>query len=486
MALLVLASLVGTAAAVEVTCLTTQTEIDFVSATLMYNNLGGMGPNFDEPAMLRYAGVGTKDGDRVDLTVTAVTAYVPTNTASNGLNGAFGQINMNVNQAATFEFAFVNADAGDAAMSVDPFYFSFFDLDGSKKVTEYWCWDDEPGRLELSYEDSADISAYAQATSCEGGAGSSTVFVGEEMGFGCDNPMDPTNLYKIDCDTVESDDACYSECQNSNKARYFPIDQAQRSVTATYLDGRESFRFTASAYLDANPTAQMTSGRNLVFAGTSSIIETECCTMAVADGDPSTSGGACGGDVDGVGYEPISFAAAGALCCDGAGGAVAVCGSPCELVAFWDADDRCADLGLRLCSAGEVLGGLAYDDAACGFSSAPVWTSDAGTCAGPTGRPTVAPSPVPSLPPSSAPAPAPTAPPSPAPSPPPSPAPTTAAPTAAPTTYWPPDCLELISWWSCGVRIANGSLTKARARAPSTASKRAFQCATCSATRSSL
>ena len=77
MALLVLASLVATAAAVEVTCLTTQTEIDFVSATLMYNNLGGMGPNFDEPAMLRYAGVGTKDGDRVDLTVTAVTAYVP-------------------------------------------------------------------------------------------------------------------------------------------------------------------------------------------------------------------------------------------------------------------------------------------------------------------------------------------------------------------------------------------------------------------------
>ena len=40
--------------------------------------------------------------------------------------------------------------------------------------------------------------------------------IGEEMGFGCDNPMDPTNLYKIDCDTVESDDACYSECQNSN------------------------------------------------------------------------------------------------------------------------------------------------------------------------------------------------------------------------------------------------------------------------------
>jgi len=99
--------------------------------------------------------------------------------------------------------------------------------------------------------------------------------------------------------------------------------------------------------------------------------------MAVADGDPSTSGGACGGDVDGVGYEPISYAAAGALCCDGAGGAVAVCDGPCELVAFWDADDRCADLGLRLCSAGEVLGGLAYDDAACGFSSAPVWTGAA-------------------------------------------------------------------------------------------------------------
>ena len=81
--------------------------------------------------------------------------------------------------------------------------------------------------------------------------------------------------------------------------------------------------------------------------------------MTLADGDPASGGGICGDDL-GFATElaPISYESAGVLCCDGLGAAEAACVSACEYVSFFEADDRCADLGLELCSVGALAGGL--------------------------------------------------------------------------------------------------------------------------------
>ena len=261
---LVLLSVVATTRGQEVTCLTTETEINFEDATLVYNNLGGFGPNSGDPEQIRYGGIGTKNGERIDLVVTASAGYAAANANNNGLNGKFGQINTLVGTESVFTFTFVNFDAGDAVTTIGDFYFSAFDLDKSKKTTEFWCFDDEDGAT-LEYEDSDAMVVINQGVACDGGAGASTLFTANAMGFGCDNPDDPSNLRVIEC----PDDACSNYCDDSRGRYddYFPIDQKQRSVTVAYQGDRESFHFTATV------VGSGSGGRNLVFAGTSTLVE---------------------------------------------------------------------------------------------------------------------------------------------------------------------------------------------------------------------
>ena len=65
--------------------------IDFYSAELSHNNLGGYGPDTGDEN-LRFAGVATTDDGRtLDLVVTADSGYEPSNTAMNKINGLFAQ-----------------------------------------------------------------------------------------------------------------------------------------------------------------------------------------------------------------------------------------------------------------------------------------------------------------------------------------------------------------------------------------------------------
>jgi hypothetical protein len=74
----------------------------FFDSVLVYSNLGGSGPHFNRPASIRYANVGSTlipgvGTFRFDLVVSARSAYTPSDTSSNGLNGRFAQVNVAAN-----------------------------------------------------------------------------------------------------------------------------------------------------------------------------------------------------------------------------------------------------------------------------------------------------------------------------------------------------------------------------------------------------
>ena len=60
----------------------------------LYNNLDGTGPRTTDPEVIRYQAIGTLDGAAIDLVVRAAGSYHPKNSANNGCNGQFGQINV--------------------------------------------------------------------------------------------------------------------------------------------------------------------------------------------------------------------------------------------------------------------------------------------------------------------------------------------------------------------------------------------------------
>ena len=73
--------------------------IDFSNAELTHNNLGGMGPDYDDPPdtpTLIFSGIGSQGDSVLDLVVSAPNDYSPWATSSNKINGDFGQINLQV------------------------------------------------------------------------------------------------------------------------------------------------------------------------------------------------------------------------------------------------------------------------------------------------------------------------------------------------------------------------------------------------------
>lgn len=63
--------------------------ISFANASVIHNNFGGLGPDFDAPPTLHLANVGIVDGRTIDLEVSNLTSYLPAS-ASTGDNSANG------------------------------------------------------------------------------------------------------------------------------------------------------------------------------------------------------------------------------------------------------------------------------------------------------------------------------------------------------------------------------------------------------------
>ena len=77
-------------------CIGDAVSFDFTGAEQLYSNLGGMGPDCDSPASIRYVNAGKRIINgvdvHIDLILTNRTAYTPANSALNTLYGNLAQI----------------------------------------------------------------------------------------------------------------------------------------------------------------------------------------------------------------------------------------------------------------------------------------------------------------------------------------------------------------------------------------------------------
>jgi hypothetical protein len=110
-------------------------------SNLTANNLGGMGPNFDDEPEMRFENVGEYEGRQLDLVVTNVTTYLPRDCRAipspcppNGMggNGTLGLINIRLRRRTDFRFCFVDHESGNETQMtrVD---FDLYDLDNGPR-----------------------------------------------------------------------------------------------------------------------------------------------------------------------------------------------------------------------------------------------------------------------------------------------------------------------------------------------------------------
>lgn len=198
-------------------------DLDIEGAPLLANNLGGLGPNFDDPEELRYGQVARG----IDLVVTADAATYAVADDYELYQGKwemFGQINVHDDSTATLSFEFQDSNGGEA-VELEEFYLTVFDLDEQKnddRHEEELCVD--AGQFDAYVlDDNSEVLVEEQKTACDGGDGASTVFRSSEAGFLCDNPTSPSDLGTVSC-------ADCDQCADQDLEAYFPIDRAKRAV----------------------------------------------------------------------------------------------------------------------------------------------------------------------------------------------------------------------------------------------------------------
>jgi uncharacterized protein YegL len=150
--------------------------LDFSEATLAENELANGGA-------LKYTGIGSVEGEPIDLVITAAGGYEAKSPVKNGKQGAFGKINIKTCTSADFTFAF--KDAGGGAVEMREFEVTFFDLDRGKpnnKIEEITA----SGFDEMI---PATSPLYSVSEEGEGATVSATA-----KGVGADNPSDPMML----------------------------------------------------------------------------------------------------------------------------------------------------------------------------------------------------------------------------------------------------------------------------------------------------
>ena len=104
-------------------------DLDFSKATVQYSNLGGLGPDTGSPQAVRLDNVGDNlDGSPLDMLITTRSAYTVNNIALNGVNGAFGQINVKIGSFVDLTLTFV-ASGTDDPVTVENVMMSFYDFD---------------------------------------------------------------------------------------------------------------------------------------------------------------------------------------------------------------------------------------------------------------------------------------------------------------------------------------------------------------------
>jgi len=97
-----------------------------------YSNLGGQGPDLDQPEGILYPDAGVIDGVPVDVMVSAEGEYHPKKASANGVKGSLGVINMWCNSQAIVYITIV--DKGGAPVEAAGMALTVLDVDEGKKT----------------------------------------------------------------------------------------------------------------------------------------------------------------------------------------------------------------------------------------------------------------------------------------------------------------------------------------------------------------
>jgi len=102
---------------------------------IMKNNLGGKGPQTGVASEIRYGSVCTVSGQGLDLAVTATSPYVPAKSKKNGINGAYGTVNLANQHKGDFLFSFYKKGSNDL-FTLSSTSFTIFDIDSGNPGEE--------------------------------------------------------------------------------------------------------------------------------------------------------------------------------------------------------------------------------------------------------------------------------------------------------------------------------------------------------------
>jgi hypothetical protein len=163
---------------------TLASELDIHTATLVYNNLGGVGPVNTDPEEMRFSSGTSYRGEPFDLVITAMTPYTHGNIRNNGKDGGFGKITMKADNEANFLFSFVEPGTNFPVVQ-DEVHMATYDLDGGAGGLEFvssvgytgYVTDPDPNLLATLYDDGTSLRTKFQS-----------------IGTSHPNPSDPETL----------------------------------------------------------------------------------------------------------------------------------------------------------------------------------------------------------------------------------------------------------------------------------------------------
>jgi len=194
------------------------------------NNLGGKGPQTGAKE-LRYEAVCTVAGNTIDLAVTSTSPYVPAKSVKNGINGKYGQINLQNSHKGDFLFSFYKTGT-NTPFTLSSTSFTVFDIDSGKSEKEVIR---AYGYASYTMGNNTELKVQPSSTSINSVKLTSTTY-----GIEKDNPKDPMAL---------------------------TAQQRARSATFVY---ESVSSFPLSFEITGGP---LPFGRNLLFAGDSSLNE---------------------------------------------------------------------------------------------------------------------------------------------------------------------------------------------------------------------
>lgn len=197
----------------------------FSPDSVVWSNLGGLGPDFQSPQSILYYNVFPKSGTRVDLNVSVIGSYITEDPPKNGQYGDFGEINLAPGEKADLLFSFVSTDGRPMVLKHE-WFFSVFDFDmqkdgGGKEAVAI------NGFLWYNLSNDTKVAVGQDAMN-------RTTFTATEFGNSDDNPADPKNM---SADTLAK----------TVTFTFPPIDHFEVSFSTTPGTHGRNFMFTGSS-----------------------------------------------------------------------------------------------------------------------------------------------------------------------------------------------------------------------------------------------